>query len=69
MVGLLEVLAMTPQQLEQNVRDYVDQIARDSWTLDHQPDPAPDREFYMTHIREYRDAVILMKETYGQAHG
>lgn len=46
---------------KQCVRELTDQIARDNWTLDHQPDPAPDAKFYIHRINEYRNSVLRLQ--------
>lgn len=48
--------------LEQYELDLIDQIARDSWTLDNCPDPAPDIAFYIERISRNREEVLRLQE-------
>lgn len=42
--------------------DLISEIARDNWTLDHDPDPAPNRAFYMERILANHAEVMRLKE-------
>lgn len=47
---------------EQNIADYVAEIARDHWTLNNVPDPAPSAEFYIQRIQMFQEEVAKLKK-------
>jgi hypothetical protein len=44
------------------IADLINEIARDNWTLTHDPTPAPSPEFYLDRITKNHEEVTRLRE-------
>lgn len=47
---------------DEYIADLIAQIARDNWTLNHDPTPAPSNDFYLERMTKFHEEVTKLQE-------
>lgn len=55
-------MASVASPVDREIRELLDQIIRDNWTLNHCTDLCPDRDFYEARIVSYYDTIRQLQE-------